>query len=271
MDHTKIRSVTDGTDFCVLDEDSDNLVWEMHRSFLPLASQTQFVERGVKDAQNVAVTGRQEEQRSSYCIVRSSHVLGIEAEAGIDPNTDSNKVATPEKIKILMGRAERIVERQDALKEEIGEEQYKAEFNECGAMLHGANHFRYVRNQGVIDEIAATAEVNKVSNVRQQQTGVHATAAGLGLVGYSKLKKKEHEKDLKVELAARGITDLNYPMDYPKATKAGKPMTFTDLKKMLKEHEVGRVAIAHPGELNLLAIAEKEGFEKQSTAEFKIN
>ena len=92
----------DGTDFRVLDEDSDDLVWEMHRSFLPLASQTQFVERGVKDAQNVAVTGRQEEQRSNYCIVRSFHVLGIEAEA----DSDTNKVATPEKIKILMASAE---------------------------------------------------------------------------------------------------------------------------------------------------------------------
>ncbi len=262
-----------GTDFRVLDDDSHRLVWEMHSSFLPLASQTQFVERGVKDAQNVAVTGRQEEQRSNYCIVRSFHVLGIEAEAEAEADEDAdtnttNKVATPEKIKILMARAERAEERLENIILEIGEDKYDEEFKECGAMLKGGGHFRYVRNQGVIDEIAAAAEVNKVSNVRQQQTGVHVTAEGLGLISYSKLRMKDHKEDIKIELAARGFTDFNYPATHEK--KAGKPMNFTDLKKMLMSMELLRVKTIEPTNTNLHEIAKDKGFEKQSTAEFKM-
>ena len=108
-----------------------------------------------------------------------------------------------------------------------------------------------------------------MSNVRQQQTGVDVTAEGLGLISYSKLRAKEHEKDLKVELAARGITDFNYPASHAK--KPGKPMTFTDLKKMLMSMEYLRVKTIEPNNTNLHDIAKEKGFEKQSTAEFKIN
>ena len=136
-------------------------------------------------------------------------------------------------------------------------------------MLKGGGHFRFVRNQGVVDEIAAAAEVNKVSNVRQQQTGVDVTAEGLGLSSYSKLRKDDHKKDIELELAARGITDFNYPASHAK--KPGKPMIFTDLKKMLMSMEYLREKTIEPNNTNLHEIAKEKGFEKQSTAEFKIN
>jgi hypothetical protein len=47
------------------------------RRFLPLACHTQFVEASVKEARNVAVTGRHEELRSAYAIIRGDTVLSI--------------------------------------------------------------------------------------------------------------------------------------------------------------------------------------------------
>ena len=192
-------------------------------------------------------------------------MLGIEAEA----DSDTNKVATPAKIKILMSRAERAEQRLENIILEIGEEKYEEEFKECGAMLKGAGHFRFVRSQGVIDAIAAAAEVNKVSNVRQQQTGVHVTAEGSGLISYSKLRRADHLKNLKIELAARGFTDFKYPATHEK--KPNQQMTFTDLKKVLMSMELLRVKTIEPTNTNLHEIAKDKGFEKQSTAEFMIN
>ena len=71
------------------------------------------------------------------------YLVAIEAEA----DSDTNKVATPGKIKILMGRAERAVERLKNIIAEIGEEKYEQEFKECEALLKGAGHFCFVRTK----------------------------------------------------------------------------------------------------------------------------
>ena len=76
-------------------------------------------------------------------------------------------------------------------------------------------------------------------------------------------------KDLKIELAARGFTDWNYPATHEK--KPNQPMTFTDLKKVLMNMELLRVKTIEPTNTNLHEIAKDKGFEKQSTAEFMIN
>ena len=47
-------------------------------------------------------------------------------------------------------------------------------------------------------------------------------------------------------LLARGITEVTHPMDHP--TKAGKPLTFTELKNKVKDHEIARVKEQFPDE-----------------------
>jgi hypothetical protein len=53
----------------------DQVVDVLHKMNLALASNTQFVDRGVKDVAMVGDTGRKEEQRSAYAIIRSSNLL----------------------------------------------------------------------------------------------------------------------------------------------------------------------------------------------------
>jgi hypothetical protein len=49
----------------------------MYSKYLPLASQTQFVEAGVKEAKNVSPTNRSEMLRSAYAVSRSARVHSI--------------------------------------------------------------------------------------------------------------------------------------------------------------------------------------------------
>ena len=247
---------------------SHRLIWEMRISFLPMPSHTQMIERDVKDARTVSVTGRREEQRSNYSIIRSAHILGLEAEHGEiitaseDFEESGKKLKASTKVELLMKRIDAAMAKKAALVDKIGEEQFNAEFQEVKALIHGKGHFKQQRVDGVIEDMLAAAGNNKAENVRQRQTGVELTAGALGRIPYKSLKKGDHLDALRLELTARGVTDWKYPVDHP---KAGKLMNWTDLKAKLIEMEKNRVA----GDPNLLAIAEK-GFVKQSAAEFKM-
>ena len=185
----------------------------MWDSYLPLASQTQFVERGVKEAQTVSKTGRKEEQRSSYAIVRSHNVHCDD----IDGDT-----TTPDRITQLMINGDIAVAKKQALIDSIGEDAYKTEFEESRKYLQGG-HYRHRQIQGIIDDIMEKADKNKVSNARQKVTGVHLTAENLEVIKYSWLKKKEHTVFLKAELTARGFTGWKHPQDHEK--KPNKDLT----------------------------------------------
>ena len=83
--------------------------------YLPLASNTQFVEAGVKEASLASKTGRHEEMRSIYCINRSSTVLA----AGVNRDTKPT-----DKIRLLMDAAKKKENYHSALKEEWGKVRY---------------------------------------------------------------------------------------------------------------------------------------------------
>ena len=51
----------------------------LYKMYLPLASQTQFVEAGVKEARNVSPTDRSEPLRSAYAVARSARVHSIDS------------------------------------------------------------------------------------------------------------------------------------------------------------------------------------------------
>lgn len=78
------RFLLAGTDFrdvkAVAPHPLQQLCWS---ACPPLASQTQFVERGVKLANIVAATDHREESRAAWAIVRSAnvHLAGVDREA----------------------------------------------------------------------------------------------------------------------------------------------------------------------------------------------
>ena len=202
--------LTGTVDFRSVDSFKTNpVVKKLWRRYLPLASQTQFVERGVKEAQTVAKTGRMEEQRSSYSIIRSFNVLCTEI-------NDKTKVA--DRIDYLLANGDLHLERKDALIDEIGEDEYNDAVEEVKHLISYKGHFKRERVQGQIDAVTETAEQNKTTNTRQKNTDVDLTMVALELTEYRKLKKDDHTKDLIVELKHRGKgdSDLVYPPDHEK-------------------------------------------------------
>ena len=235
---------------------SNAIVKELWKTYLALASQTQFVERGVKEAKIVSSTNREEEQRSAYAIIRSCNVHCDEIH---------DKTSTPDRIKHLIANVETAVARKDALIARIGEDDYNAAFEQAKKHLSFKGHFKKQRIGGVIDGITATAEQNKASNVRQKTSGVQDTLETKGLIAYSKVTKTLYWEDLKVELTHRGFNEWNYPADH--ATKANQPLMFTDMRKALKEMEIQRIKQMEPVDDDAVKLAEK-GFHKLSDAAF---
>ena len=207
------------------------------------------MERGVKEAQTVSKTGRGEEQRSAYAIIRSFNVHCDE----IDDKTKDS-----EKITILMNNVDAAVARKEAVIECIGEDAYNKAFEATKKHLH-EEHFRKERLAGVIDSVIATADKNKPSNVRQKATGVTFTATNLDVFRYSWLVKADHMELLEAELKHRGFKDWIYPSDH---AKAGKKLLWTDMKHELKSMEKKRVQEEFPGDVNKLAASEM-GFHPQ--------
>lgn len=137
---------------------ADPLVYQLWQTFLPLASNAQFVERGVKEAKIVASTGRKEEQRSAYAIIRSFDVLCKEI------NRDTPVVDC---VEALIMNGEAAVERDEMVRQRLGEDQHNEAWQEASRHLYG-EHFKCERVQGQIDSVLETAEANRPTNVRQR-------------------------------------------------------------------------------------------------------
>ena len=75
---------------------------------------------------------------------------------------------------------------------------------------------------------------------------------------------------LLIELAERGITDIIHPEDHEKPEKAGKPMTFTEIKDLLKLHEMARVKAEFPDDKNAQEHS-KRSFKPLSEAAFEVS
>ena len=207
----------------------------------------------------MAKTGRLEEQRSSYSIIRSFnvHCIGI---------NDKTKVA--DRIDLLLANGDLHLQRKDALIDEIGEDECYEAVEEVKNLLGYKGHFKRERVQGQIDAVTETAEQNKTTDARQSAAGVDLTMVALELTEHRKLKKDDHTKDLTVELKHRGKgdSDLVCPPDHEK--KANKPLNFTDLKKPLIAVEMERVQSAG-GDSKAVEQAGK-AFMPLSGAEFKM-
>lgn len=221
-------------------------------NYLPLASQTQFVESGVKDASNVSKTGRSEELRSAYAIVRSYLIH----------NSALSNMSAPAKALYFIQAASAFNDRQE--EEMATTDNYNELFNEILEKLKN-EHYKNQREKELIDRVNATGLVLRKENERQQRTVVDRTNAILKQTPYSLVKKgnpksndrkKTHVHDVRDELTARGC-----PVDQIEAFLLND---WSGMKKWLRKHEKDRVRDTPAAVRN----ADK-AFKPQSNAKFE--
>ena len=164
--------------------------------YVPLASNSQFVEAGVKEAKIVSTTGRNEELRSVYAICRSFLFDKLE------PTTN-----TPDRVVQILSV---VIDQNEVHEKEITEpiriesrEQVKAALNE--------DHFRKERLEKKQKKISTKGSDDKADNVTQKLDGMEDTPFIDGKTQYGKLKKVEHMADLVAELTFRECAESVLP------------------------------------------------------------
>jgi hypothetical protein len=188
----------------------------MYEAYLPLASHTQFVEAGVKEAKIISCTDRSEQLRSAYAVNRSANIH----------NDRLSSLTVPERIQWILRAAEEHVTRQEVLAEEEG---YVASVSAIAKLMR-QEHFKQDRVQQLQDDTLNKLNKNKADNALQQRTGVDRTHATEGLFAYGKIVKKLHLDAIRIELVFRGC-----------AQEEVNTWTITVCKTKLKELEIKRV------------------------------
>ena len=215
----------------------------MHSTYLPIPSQTQFVESGVKDAKYVSATDRSEQSRSNMAIVRTN-----------TPLTRAKEDANAEKIRTLIKSAHNRSAPHEAMKEDQVNGECDNRFRFVSTCLTRRGHFSEIRaakKRATVDE---RGPVFKKQNVAQQLRPQQQTPAVTGKVPYGKLVRARNMEDLAVELLHRGVDDI--------------PASITKRKDLLKKLEAERLVREcdmHPRD----AAVHKE-FKKLSDAPFKL-
>jgi hypothetical protein len=190
----------------------------LYHMYLPLASHTQFVEAGVKEAKNVSTTDRSEMLRSAYAVCRAARLHCID---------DLRCLSSTNRIEALLSSAIHHCEDHEALK--ALDEEYDARIEDIADLMR-ENHFRHERVENEKQEALNKANKNKVENAMQKRTGVEQTAAVAGIVRYGNLRV-HHLDAIKVELLARGCTE----------EEVSAMKNLTAFKNKLKEMELARV------------------------------
>jgi hypothetical protein len=186
--------------------------------YLPLASHTQFVEAGVKEAKNVSITDRSEMLRSAYAVSRSARVHAIE---------DLRCLKSTERIEALLTSALKHHEDHETLKANSPD---YLETIESIAKGMREEHFKQARVEKTTNAMLSKVNRNKKENALQQKTGVDRTHTVEGLFPYGKLVKKLHFDALNTELLYRGCTEEEI-----------NDLTITQRKNKLKEIECERL------------------------------
>ena len=154
-------------------------------SYLPLASNSQFVEAGVKEARIVSTTGRNEELRSVYAICRSC-LFGK-----LKPSMN-----TPARVHQILTA---IIHQNLNHQNEVAKLERTARRKVVTSALL-ENHFRKERLEKKHKNISKKGSEDKKDNVTQRLEGVEDTAFINGMTQYGKLRMKEHMDDLNDEL-----------------------------------------------------------------------
>ena len=218
----------------------------MWRNYLPAASHTQMVERGVKKIGVAGKTGRSEEHRSAYVIYQSY----------VTDNDNLSELYGCNMSKHLMESAQKFWDEIEAIRHSPG---YKEQYDEVYNLLLPKNHYKSVRIIKTEEKVFAKCDVEKKEVKAQKSKGVHRTNAVMKTTPYSKVQKgkkgKSHIEDVRLELSARGC-----PQDLIDDFVNKK---WSDMKDWLKKNEQARV-LALGGNVKE---AEK-AFTPQSEAKF---
>jgi len=215
----------------------------LHKKHLPLPSQTQFVETGVKDAKNVSATDRSERVRTCMSVMRSATPLGK-----TQTDANANKIRA-----IIASTAERI----NPHIVECNQEEHKQRFDRVKALMTN-EHFKQERTTQKIVHFESTASKHKKQNKNQAMREQQKTPAVSGLTPCGKLTKARNMLDLEEELLFRGV-----PID-------DVPKSITERKNQLKELESRRLMDVGVGS-SVAKDQSKKLFVKQSNAPFRLS
>jgi len=220
----------------------------MHETHLPLASQTQFVERGVKEAKYVSATDRSEEHRSSIAIVRSHTPLGKSKQ-------DEDTSIVSSKVQALIESARSRASQHTLWQVNQEDMEHDQRINQIQHSLK-QGHFKKERVDAKKSKVEEIGFKCKPLNAAQQAKPQTKTPEVSGLIPYGKLVQARNFDDLKRELEFRGIE----PEDVP-------DLVSLRVKK-LKELESKRL-IEHDN-MTPLDAAKHKAFKILSTAKFRL-
>jgi len=224
----------------------------MHACCLPLPSQTQFTESGVKEAKNVSATDRSEELRSGMAIIRSATPLG-KAKIG-DASCDSSKI-----LALIRSAHERSDPHERWLRNQVNRA-HDARFACILYSLSPQGHYSENQMDAKKTRVDDNGETFKKQNAIQlRHVPQHQTLAVTGLIPHGKLNTKGdgHIDGLQVELCHRGIAAA----DVPDKTTARKDK----LKQLEMQRLVGQGVPQHEAD----ALGKKH-FKVLSTFKFKF-
>jgi len=178
--------------------------WHMHSTHLPLASQTQFVERGVKETKCVSATDPSEEHRTCMAIVRSHTPLG---RFKFDDETSYNS----SKIQSMTLSAQARASQHNLWRLNQEDNQCDARFNQIWHCLT-QGHFKSERIDAKEARVDDTGGKFKKPNVAQQMKPQTKMPETSGLVPCGKLVQSRNMNDLRIELLFRGVKEGDMPL-----------------------------------------------------------
>ena len=162
--------------------------------WLPLASNTQFVESGVKEAKLCSSTGKQEQMRSVMAIGRSYLFNG------------PSKLRGKDKVKSILLAAIRIDQRMKNVQKECPVV-YKERREELrGLLIDRDRHFRGLRVATKIEDFKTKAIIDKRPNAKQTKRGIDEQPFLSGKVAYSLVARTIHIVLVRQELKHRDVS-----------------------------------------------------------------
>jgi hypothetical protein len=217
----------------------------MYSTYLPLASHTQFVEAGVKEAKIVSQSDRSEPLRSAYAINRSARVHSVSDKPlrDIPPTERVEALVTSAKVHMEIHRGLR----------QVDVNTYNNRISAITKAIRG-DHYKKERVEQLKQVASNKSNINKKENDRQRKSGVDRTLDQLGFISYGNLLKATHHEPLRQELVHRGVCTI----------EEANAWNFSESKKKLKAHEVKRL------ENSADKACAMRGFQPLSTAQFRI-
>jgi len=154
----------------------------VHSAYLPLASQTQFVESAAKEAKNVSAADQSEQLRTCMAIIQSATPL----------TTQGVKEANKNKMLSIIESAQERTEIHKHFIVTQHDRKHNQRFNNLLFTLSKQEHFKNEQNDAKKLKVDNTLTHCKKQNVHQQAKQQHVTMAVTGLISHSKETKKRN-------------------------------------------------------------------------------